>query len=82
MKPSAAVIKLALEIADSAARSDVECHCTPEQPSPPWFWNLDTLDDVDREGVMLSVHYLELRGLIKHDAERPHVVTFPEEPAS
>jgi hypothetical protein len=73
-------IDLALKIADSCARSDVECNTAPVGDPSDRFrkWDLDSLEDGDRAGVMESVRYLEMRGLIQRDPERPQIVSFPE----
>lgn len=78
MKPTAATIKLALKIADSCARSDVECHCKPTVKGPPWGWNLNSASKEDREHIAEAMEYLESRGLVKRDPKAPHIVFFPD----
>lgn len=79
MSASANVIKLALKIADSCARSDVECHCAPIGDPPNLQWDLNSADECDHEHLAEAMEYLELRGLVKRDAQRPHIVSFPEQ---
>lgn len=82
MKPvTQETIDLAIKIADSCARSDVECNTAPVRGSRRLEkWDLDSLDDDSRGGVMESVRYLELRGLIHRDEKNPQIVSFPEAP--
>jgi hypothetical protein len=77
MKPTAETIKLALKIADSCARSDVECNCEPVGNAPNWSWDLNSIDEGCRDEVMESVRYCDLRGLINRpDPSKPHIVNF------
>lgn len=77
MRPvTPAVIKLALTIADSCARSDIETCCEGD----PNGWDVNSPAPIDKPYVDQAVEYLELRGLLQRCHERPHVVTFPEWP--
>jgi hypothetical protein len=72
---------LAHEIADSCARSDVECHCHAQHHSGRYYgqwYDLTTLEAEDVEIVGKSVRYLELRGLLKRHPEDRNLVGFGE----
>jgi len=84
MKPPAysrAVIERAIAIADSCARSDIESCTTPalHKPGEPFkWWDLDSADDMDSEGLAESVTYLESRGLLVRHDEHPNYVCFED----
>lgn len=77
---------LALQIADSAARSDIEIYCEPVyfNPSAPaaeqmrncWYDSTHTTPaDVEaKKPVALAVEYLELRGKLLRHPEHNHLV--------
>ena len=82
------VIALAVEIADSAARSDVEIYCahvrTDGEPGGKTYrhwYDTQQLDDiviepVPKAGIDQAVRYLDMRGLLMRDSDEPHVVSF------
>ena len=75
------LIDLAFEIADSAARSDVECHCAHHSgdAATGWWYDTTKIDDLAegwREELDKSIHYCEQRGLLKRMPGAPHVVGF------
>lgn len=77
MNPSANTIKLALRIADSCARSDIETCCVPVGNGMPPRWDLQSVDGLDRDTVAQAMEYLELRRLVQRDSRNPHIVYFP-----
>ena len=80
-----AVIQLAINIADAAARSDIESFCTEAAGSRPGRRRYDTRTCDTRDGsgkpsfIDDAVRYLALRNLIMRDAENLAIVSFPEE---
>lgn len=78
-------IALACKIADSAARSDIECYCQitrqdgrPGQPGYRHWYDTADIDDVcDPQDIADAIRYLELRGQIIRDPAQPALVTFP-----
>lgn len=73
----------AIEIADSCARSDIECSCKWTDTTPArWY---DTASDRDPEilaTIAQVVRYLEARGQIERNAEKPHLVRFVTQEAT
>lgn len=68
------------EIAESCARSDIECHCLSQDHSGRYYgrwYDLATMDEDDREIVGKSVRYLELRKLIRRHPENRDLVQLP-----
>ena len=75
------LIELAFEIADSAARSDVEFHCAHHSgdAATGWWYDTTNIDDLAegwREELDKSIDYCERRGLLKRMPGAPHVVGF------
>ena len=78
-------IALACKIADSAARSDIECYCQitrqegqPGQPGYRHWYDTRDIDDVcDPQDITDALAYLELRGHVIRDPQQPAFVTFP-----
>jgi hypothetical protein len=72
--------ELARAIADSAARSDIECHCvwTSSTPEERWFDTSSIEDQASEEGLRpvidQAVMYLELRGRLIRQGGAPHLV--------
>lgn len=76
--PSGPVLADALEIADSTARSDIECHCghaVPYQPSERHWYDLGTADPEDRAHVDQAERYLTSRGLLDRHPENARWVS-------
>jgi hypothetical protein len=72
-------IRLAAEIADDAARFEIESYCRPETlGSRQWYDTLD-ISPVGTEigaGIERALRYLDLRrGLVRHPVQR-HLVRF------
>lgn len=74
------VVQMALKIADSAAISDIECHCVTHGGNTKDGWLYDTskiegdLDD-DREFIDEALAYLDARGLITRDPSNAALVS-------
>lgn len=71
----------ALEIADSCARSDIECHCHGQEGLEDIRWyetDSKTLDDIERPPVEQAIRYLDARGLLIRHTTRPTWVRFVE----
>lgn len=77
---------LAHKLAESAARSDIECYCVEvltvtEGNEPPHRW-YDTHQvpiatcEQDRQFVAEALQYLEARGLLIRRPAEPHIVSF------
>lgn len=69
--------KLERELAYSAARSDIECHCSIEQHSGRYYgrWHdISSADPSDAEWVAKAVRYLELIKRLKHHPENENLV--------
>lgn len=79
--------QLERELAYSAARSDIECHCAPEKPPGKYhsgkqgmWWDLGSIDDpYDRAWVARGVAYLEARKLLKRHTDNPALVQVLED---
>ena len=56
----------AIEIADSCARSDIECHCRGDFERG---YDLASAEPEDSEMLVQAVRYLTARGLIERDGE-------------
>jgi hypothetical protein len=68
---------LARSIADKAARADIEefCdRCGEHFIAPERTFALTPVDETVRRDVLLAVAYLELRGLLVSDPQRPEMV--------
>ena len=74
----AAILADALDLADDAARSDIETCCEPTAPAPAWWWNLDSAGEDDREAVDEAVRYLDARGLFVRHSQNARLIRFPE----
>lgn len=78
------IIALAIPCADDAFRSDIELHCAyvaaegqPGQPGYRHWYDTSRIDSVcPTEDIATALQYLELRGLVYHHPQAPHVVTF------
>lgn len=75
------VTELAFQIADVAARSDIEIFCVPVGGEPAnveeiracWF-DLEQVDPADKATVNRSAEYLDGRGLLKRHPVCPNWV--------
>jgi hypothetical protein len=71
----------AIEIADSCARSDIECNCglhyewTADGVSVKWY-DTTRIDAEDGPHLEQALRYLDARGRINHHPEQPHLVNF------
>jgi hypothetical protein len=68
---------LKTRLADSAARSDIECYSDRNEG---WH-NLRSVDRDQVECVRIAVHYLTMRGLLEIHPERPELVRIRAEDA-
>ena len=68
-------IAAAVRIADSAARSDIECHCNRDAGG--WYF---IGSSVDPDGIWLpdALNYLDARGVLVRDDRFPQLVKFKE----
>lgn len=73
---SSEVVAMAVEIADSCARSDIECHGHHVQIGDTAWYDLQGLDDDLREVVEFGLRYMAARG----DALPYRVVCHPNYP--
>lgn len=75
----APMIADALEIADSCARADIESYCKATGEGADyreWSWDTSTADEDDSEAIAQALRYLDARGLIERDTNRPELVRF------
>jgi len=76
----AAMLADALDIADSAARADIELYCVAVTRGDETWWNWENLDPVDGAPyIEQAVRYLEARGLLERDGENANVVRIVDE---
>lgn len=71
----------AIEIADTAARSDIESNC--ERHPDRLEYDLASVDPDDGWAMIAvpqAVRYLEARGLLERDAAEPQLVRLLDEP--
>ena len=68
------IAALAYEIADSCARSDIECNCPRKWGR--WYDTTEVDERGDQECVARALRYLDARGLVKHHADAPALVNF------
>lgn len=68
--------RLAFELADEAALSDIECHCDRTQAGPHLWYETNTADGDDAAWVARAVRYLLMRGQIMRDPFHPTRVRF------
>lgn len=78
-----AVRRIALDVADSTARSDIECSTLvakgPGLPAPEdhaRFYDLNSAEGEDSEWLAGAIHYLTLRGQLERHPDHPHFVRF------
>lgn len=72
-------IRMAMTIADDAARSDIEYYC-PSIPVEDWtFWDTskpNVSDALSLQRLFNAVNYLTLRGHIAQHATAPSLIRF------
>jgi hypothetical protein len=69
------LLELQQQLADSAARSDVECHCRPAENNDLGPWYLDQAAEADCARIVAdAIEYLTLRGLIERHSEHSNWV--------
>lgn len=74
------LIALALDIADAASRSDIECYTVGERVGTTNWWDTSVIfpDDPElRPAVEQALRYLDARGLVHRSVVAPHRVCFP-----
>lgn len=65
------------ELADEAARSDIECHMIPQKHSGQHYgkwYDLSVVEPDDVDFIKRAVRYLDWRGLLKRHPENPDLV--------
>lgn len=65
--------ELAIEIADYAGPSELESICVPCTVDGDTWYDLDTLDEGEREELAGIIEYCDLRGLLKRHGARPNL---------
>lgn len=65
-----------LELADDAARTDIESFCRATAPAPAYWWDTLSVDGEELEIVEKAVRYLTARGRIRLEPSCPWLVTF------
>jgi hypothetical protein len=73
------LLHLQQTIADSAARSDIECMCIRETIAGEDWYTTDSCDAGDREDLLIAVRYLALRGLLEKHPSNSRMVRLVEE---
>ena len=74
------LIALAIDIADAASRSDIECYTCGERVDTTNWWDTSLiLPDVHalRPVIDRALRYLDARGLVHRSVVSPHRVCFP-----
>lgn len=74
MTASANVIQMALQIADGAARADIESFCSWSNARTRRWYNTNDCDLDSGEDVALAARYLEARGALERKKGEPHLV--------
>lgn len=70
----------AMEIADSCARSHIECTCMHAggTPTTGLFWDTSQVAPEDRPWIDQELRYLDRRGLLIREPGEPHIVSFKD----
>lgn len=76
--PHLQLVTDAFEIADGAARADIETSCKPAGAPPALWWDTSDVESTDKEFVELALRYLEARGQVIRKPGAPHLVSFVE----
>lgn len=71
----------AIEIADSCARADIECHCTWEHIKGERWYDTRVTEERETEPIAQAVRYLEARGLLVRKPGQPELVRLDAEAA-
>lgn len=72
-------LRLATELADDVARSDIESFCRREEAEGHDWYDTDRPDVQPEDGcVAKAVRYLDLRHRVTHHPRYPHLVRFEE----
>jgi len=73
-------LALALEIADEAARTDIELRAPRVQWISPRHYDLARVDPIFRAYTDKAARHLDGRGLLERDPDRPHIVRVLDAP--
>jgi hypothetical protein len=66
-KPLPDLHDLQRELADEAATSDVESCCLDEEREGVMWYDLDSVEDGDKDWLARAVRYLDMRQLLERD---------------
>jgi hypothetical protein len=66
-------VRLAIEIADHAAPADLESNCTGAELDGEEYYDLDSLDEDEKEELAGVIRYCELRGLLTRHAHHANL---------
>lgn len=70
-----------VEIADSSARSHIECCCrSVGRRVGGWWYDTTKADAEDMPWIEQELRYLETRGLLIRQEGAPHIVSFRSDP--
>jgi hypothetical protein len=70
-------LRLATELADDVARSDIESYCAIEHADKhDWYDTHHSDPATDSDAVAKAVRYLDLRNRVTHHPQQPHLVRF------
>lgn len=78
VEPKISMLADALEIADSSARSDIECFCLRVDEDDTHWYSLRSATDDDRQWTEIGARYLDARGLLVKHPTREGLVRFQE----
>ncbi|MGO1073193.1 hypothetical protein [Lysobacter sp. CA199] len=72
--------RLAIQIADSAARSDIEVNCgfVTDPAGVTWYDTDHAFFECDRALIDVALRYLQVRGVVRCHPVHANRVTFPE----
>jgi hypothetical protein len=84
---NAALVQLAIDIADETSRSDIELDCPGVRHHGADWYDTTQPPNVgpdEHKFITRAVHYLNARNceLILHHPDEPHLVRFPHPPAA
>lgn len=70
-------LRLATELADDVARSDIESYCAVEHSDKhDWYDTHHSDPATNNDAVAKAVRYLDLRNRVIHHPQQPHLVRF------
>lgn len=79
MKARQRVRALAYRLADSTAKSDIECHTLEvDGDDLRRYYDTTTADVEDKTFIDEALEYLQLRGMLERHPRKPHLVRFKE----